>query len=158
MDTRYARHVSVMKAYALFPKTDVFDGSGVLSSDARRALDLIAELVVGSLTNGSDFTHVAATWEGESAAPPSLIALADQGSLTEHVRRCLDPNDPFGGDIRSASNCRMVTFGYDSQAFICLRHEDALPVSPDTKLVVVEEHPEWLVETDWFDGPWPFTE
>ena len=147
-----------MKAYALFPKMDVFDGSKLLSPDARRTLDMIAELVVDCLQDGGDFTHRAAVWDEESNAPPSLVALADRVSLTAHVLRCLDPNDPFGGDIRSASNCRMVTFGYDGQAFVCLRHEDALPVSPNTELVVVEEHSEWLVETDYFDGTWPFTE
>lgn len=147
-----------MKAYALFPKMEVFDGSGVLSPDGSRALDLIAKLVVDSLQDGGDVSHKAANWEEESEAPPSLIALTDRVSLAAHARRCLDPNDPFGGDIRSASNCRMVTFGYDGQAYICLRHEDVPPVSPDAELVVVEEHSEWLVETDWFDGPWPFVE
>ena len=147
-----------MKAYAFFPKMEAFDGSNVLSPDAHRALDLIADLVVDSLQDGGDFTHMAATWDGEAEASPSLITLADRVTLRAHVRKCLDPNDPSGGDIRSTSNCRMIRFGYDGQAFVCLRHEDALPISPDIELVVVEEHSEWLVETDWFDGPWPFTQ
>jgi hypothetical protein len=68
------------------------------------------------------------------------------------IRRSVDPSSSFSATIRSIATCRAATFGYDGQAFLCLRHEDEPPVSPDPSLVVVEERPDFLVECDYFDG------
>ena len=45
-----------------------------------------------------------------------------------------------------------ATFGFDGQAFLCLRHEDEPPVSPAPDLVEVVEDPTYLTGTDFFDG------
>jgi hypothetical protein len=50
------------------------------------------------------------------------------------------------------ATCRAATFGYDGQAFICLRHEDDPPISPAPDLVEVAEEPSLLTETDYLDG------
>ena len=45
---------------------------------------------------------------------------------------------------------RGAFFGYDAQAFLCLRHEDAPPSA--SPLVQVEDRIVMLAETDFFDG------
>ena len=147
-----------MRAFAIFPKADVFDGSGSLSETASAAIAAVARVVGGCLMQGDEDSLQAHTWEGplvEQGTRPSVSSIADRFTLEALVRRCLDPNDHFGGEVRSAHNCRMVTFGFDGQAFICLRHDDTPPQSPEQSLVTIEEHSEWLTQTDWFDGPWP---
>jgi hypothetical protein len=52
-------------------------------------------------------------------------------------------------------NCRSAIFGQDGQAIVCLRREDAAPLSPDTTAITVAEESGWLTETDLFDGGWP---
>ncbi|HEX4303386.1 MAG TPA: hypothetical protein VHZ78_11370 [Rhizomicrobium sp.] len=65
--------------------------------------------------------------------------------------------DPFSGlgryfMVRSLISCRAVTYGYDGQAFLCLRTEDAPPVAPDPELIWVNEWTELLTTTDYLDG------
>jgi hypothetical protein len=146
-----------MKAYVIRPTMDVFDGTGTLGADASRAVHFIAEMVADSLRAGGDDSHRAAVWEGvtETDTPPLLIDLPDRKSFIALARKMLDPNGLLGGDIRSASNCRAATFGQDGQARLCLRHEDAAPVSSDPSLATVTDHSELLVASDLFDGSWP---
>jgi hypothetical protein len=145
-----------MKAYLISPTMDVFDGTGTLTSDASRALDLIAGIVADSLRDGGDGSHQAVVWDGPSMVDQhaSIVALADRESVISLLRKMGDPNNLVGGQVRSVINCRAATFGYDGQAFLCLRHEDTMPVSPDPALATVEQHSEWLTEGDWLDG-WP---
>lgn len=143
-----------MKVYLISPAMDVFDGSGVLSPDARKALSLIANMVADSLREGGDCSHQAVIWEGPSVLDQSysVVALPDRDGVLAAIAKLLDPNDLSGGSIRSIINCRSVTFGHDGQAFLCLRQEDSAPFERDTRLVIVEERSEWLVDTDWLDG------
>lgn len=68
----------------------------------------------------------------------------------------LNMGDPFDPTefymIRSMISCRAVMYGYDAQAFLCLRTEDEAPISPDPDTIVVEERPDLLLETDYLDG------
>lgn len=143
-----------MKAYLISPTMEVFDGTGILNPDANRALSLIAEMVTDSLREGGDCSHRAVVWDGPSIVDQSvsLVALSERDGLVALTRKLLDPNNFVEGAIRSAANCRSATFGQDGQAILCLRHEDTLPLSPDAALATVEEHSEWLAETDLFDG------
>ena len=157
-DISAGRHVLPMRAFAIVPLVDVLDGSGRLSAGGSKAIDVVARIVVDSLTQDQESNLQSITWKGspiEVGTPPKITAIAEPDTLTALVRRCLDPNDLFGGDVRSTTSCRMATFGYDGQAYVCLRHEDAAPKSPDASLVMIEERSEWLVQTDWFDGSWP---
>ena len=143
-----------MKAYIFSPTMEVFDRSGALTSDARSALDLIAEMVADSLREGGDCSHQAVIWDGPSVVDQiaSLVALSDRESLIAVTRKMLDPNNFVEGAIRSATNCRTAVFGQDGQAILCLRHEDTSPRSPDDTIASVEERSEWLAGTDLFDG------
>jgi hypothetical protein len=114
-------------------------------------------MLTDALRQGGDASHAAVVWEGtpiEVGTPPIVTPVPDRDGMIALAKRCLDPNDIFGGDIRSRLNCRVATFGHDGQAYVCLRHEDEMPRSPDTSIVTVDE-PEWLLGTDWFDGGWP---
>lgn len=121
------------------------------------ALDAIAALIADCLRAGGDESHQAIYTDGPTSAeqPPNRVPVADRKSMVALVRQFLDPNGTLGGDVRSTSNCRAVTFGFDGQAFLCLRHADPAPVSKLPELIVVTERSEWLVETDWLDGGWP---
>lgn len=145
-----------MKAFVIRPTIDVFDGSGALTAEASGALDVVADMVVIALRQGGDTSHRAALWEGVTYAgtPPSLIELLDYKSTLEITLRCLDPNDPMGGNIRSTTNCRAATFGDDGETILCLRHSDRAPVSHSV-LINVEECADWLANTDLLDGGWP---
>ena len=150
----------VVKVYALLPNLEIFDGSGLLSSDASRVLDVIASIVADSLRQGGDHSHRAIVWDDGPIVvgiPPLVLDMPDRDSLIAVTKRCLNPHELFGGDIRSALNCRMVTFGYDGQAYLTLRHDDQPPRTHDATLVTIDGRSEWLAETDWFDGAWPNT-
>jgi len=119
-------------------------------------------MVVGALRANGDLLFFDVDWRDpgmpsgspfhEIIAQPHIIRLADEQALTEHVRRSVDPYDPIGATIRSIATCRAATFGYDGQAFLCLRHEDIAPVSADQSLVEIKEWSGYLTETDYFDG------
>lgn len=68
----------------------------------------------------------------------------------------MNMGDPFSPThfhmIRSMISCRAVMYGWDAQAFLCLRTEDEAPVSPDPATIVVEERPDLLLDTDYLDG------
>ena len=150
-------HHDTVRAYVIRPTMDVFDGSGSLRPNAASALALIAEMVADSLRAGGDDSHHAAVWDGPTSVgtPPKLSIVAHRDELVALARKLLDPNAGLGGDIRSAVNCRTVTFGQDGQALLCLRREDSAPASPDSTRAIVTESSDWLAGTDLFDGSWP---
>ena len=78
--------------------------------------------------------------------------LGERAQVVETALGLLNPNNFAEGDIRSAINCRAVTFGQDGQAILCLRHEDSTPQLPPSGLVTMEEGSGWLTETDLLDG------
>ncbi len=97
----------------------------------------------------------APAWQGWTGglAEPHGVRLSDPETLMIVVRLSVDPYAGAGATVvRSIATCRAVTFGWDGQAYLCLRHEDDPPVSPNPTLVVVEERPELISETDYFDG------
>lgn len=123
---------------------------------------MIAGVVVESLRRAGDMFHYDVAWSNpgkepgsgfdEDLAEPHILQLDTEAKLIERVRRSVDPNGGIGGTIRSIATCRAVTFGFDGQAFMCLRHEDPMPVAPDPAWVIVEERRELLGESDYFDG------
>ena len=148
-----------MRAYIIDPP---FETYGVEDERTSAAVDLIADIVLRSLRRGGDTFHYCVVWANpgeepdgnwnEDIAVPHVFKLDTEGVLRDWLRKCVDPNRPGWGIVRSIATCRCVTFGYDGQALLCLRHEDDPPVSPDASLAVVEERPEFLADCDYFDG------
>jgi hypothetical protein len=148
-----------MRAYIIDPP---FETYGVEDERTSAAIDLTADIVCQSLRRGGDTFHYSVVWANpgeepdgmwnEEIAEPHIVKLDTEDALRDWLRKSIDPNKPGGWTVRSIATCRCVTFGYDGQAFLCLRHEDEPPVSPDTSLAVVEERSEFLAETDYFDG------
>jgi len=149
-----------MKVYGVFPTFDLGEPN---NDRVKASVSIVSDIVVGCLRAGGDVFHYVvdwrdpgkAAWQGwtEGLAEPHVVPLDDPDKLTRLVR---DSVDPFSGRsatvIRSIATCRAATFGFDGQAFLCLRHEDEPPISPDTDLVVVEDRPGLLTESDYFDG------
>ena len=148
-----------MKAYAIFPTVELE------REDTRSVtcIDLVTGLVVQALRAGGDTFQYAVEWRDPGSTPDCGIFHAERAeahihnlrneqALTARVRAAVDPFNSAALTIRSIATCRAVTFGYDGQAFLSLRHEDEAPISPDTTLAVVRERPEYLTETDYFDG------
>lgn len=151
--------LSTMKAYAIFPTF------GLTKDDprSRACIDLVSAIVVEALRRDGDHFHFAVDWLDPGAAPdsgvfhedvaePHIKPLGDAHALIARVRRSIDPFNGSGSTVRSIATCRAATFGYDGQAFICLRHEDEPPVTPDSSLVGIEERSDLLIHTDYFDG------
>lgn len=148
-----------MRSYIIGPP---FEMSGHNDERTTAAINLISDVVFDSLRCGGDSFQHAVVWADpgdepggtfhEDIAEPHVLELKSDEALRGWLRKSVDPNDVGGGDVRSIATCRCVTFGYDGQAFLCLRHEDEPPISPDLELAVVEERPELLVNTDYFDG------
>ena len=149
-----------MKAYEILPLIEmtVEDDPRVISCHS-----LITELVCNSLRADGDTFHVAVDWRDpdreswgmctDGVAQPQVVRLDTPESLRELVRLSTDPFSSKGAStIRSMATCRAATFGYDGQAFLCLRHEDNPPASPNKELVEVAECPDLLTNTDYFDG------
>ena len=143
-----------MRVHILRPKSDVFDGSGKLSQEADATLTIIADLVANHLREGGDCSHRAVVWDGPSMLERTATVrpLGERAEVVKTALRLLNPNNFAEGDIRSAINCRAVTFGQDGQAILCLRHEDSTPRLPPSGLVTMEEVSKWLTETDLLDG------
>lgn len=148
-----------MKAYIIDPPFKMFGSHDERTS---ASINLIADLVFDSLRRGGDTFQHAVVWADpgeepggvfhEDIAEPHVFELKSDEALRDWLRQSVDPNKVGGGDVRSISTCRCVTFGYDGQAFLCLRHDDEPPVSPDTELAVVEERADLLMNADYFDG------
>ncbi len=148
-----------MRAYIIDPP---FHGFGVQDERTRAATDLIAQIVTQCLRRGGDTFHYSVVWANpgeepdgiwnEDVAQPHVVKLDTEAALREWLRKSIDPNRPGGWSVRSVATCRCATFGYDGQALLCLRHEDEAPVSPDASLAIVEERPDLLTQTDFFDG------
>ncbi|MDG2534605.1 hypothetical protein P6144_13165 [Sphingomonas sp. HITSZ_GF] len=154
-----------MKLYLIAPAFELY-GKDVAAERTRAAIALITQLVCDALRDGDD-TQLTSEWrrpDGTMAdvldtdSRLAIVPLRDAAALHAHVEAAIDPNGVLpschirGADVRSAVNCRAVSFGYDGQAFLCLRFEDPAPVSTDPDLAVVEERSDWLATTDYLDG------
>ena len=153
-----------MKAFSIVPPFELIE-EGFSSEKSQASISLIARLTFECLRAGGDIFQFAVDWRDPEApinaagfdnalAQPHLISLQSDEDLLGWIRRLLDQDFSAGGGgtIRSVATCRAVTFGFDGQAFLCLRLEDSVPVSPDPTLAVVHEEPTLLTETDYFDG------
>lgn len=150
-----------MKAYGIFPAFDLDDPADPAVQDC---ISLITTIVCASLRADGDVFHAAIEWRDPGNEPwsgpvtmgvakPNVVLIPDREKLEALVRMSVDPfSGKCVGDIRSIATCRAATFGYDGQGFLCLRHEDAPPVSPRPDIAVVEERPELISECDYFDG------
>ncbi len=151
-----------MKAYGAFPAFELY-GAGIADARTQAAIALIVEIVIDALRRDGDRFHYAVDWRNPGAASllgqwsgdvaaPHVVPFSDADDLRDAIHRAIDPNIVGWCLIRSIATCRAATFGYDGQAFLCLRHEDAPPISPDTSLVTVEARPDMLTGSDRFDG------
>ena len=148
-----------MRAYIIDPPFKMFGSDDDRTS---AAIKHIADIVFGCLRRGGDTFQFAVAWADpgdepggifhEDMAEPHVFRLDSDDALLQWLRKSVDPNTDGGGTVRSIATCRSVTFGYDGQALICLRHEDPPPVSSDPLLAVVEERPDLITDTDWLDG------
>lgn len=149
-----------MRTYGLFPVGNIGNDPLV---DAEY-LDLAANLICDSLRLEGDNFHYCVDWKdpksventiffNEKNAVPHVEQIQDEGKLYHRIRASLDPNgEVYGGVIRSIATCRAVAFGYDGQAFLCLRHEDTRPKTPNETLLLITEENNFAYEYDYFDG------
>jgi len=150
-----------MKVYGIFPAYDRCDVDA--DEKEEQCVRIVAGMVFDCLRSDGDDFHFVVDWRDpgapadtgvfhEDIAEPQILELRQSDALREWLLKAVHPNVPAGGTVRSIATCRSATFGYDGQAFVCLRHEDEPPVSPDPSLVAVEERPDILLEYDLFDG------
>lgn len=157
-----------MKAFGIYPAFDLIDYE---ATDSRyvACIELISKIVLEALQQGGDYFYYAVDWRNPEASPltgvwengianPHIIELTNSEHLRSIIRQCLDPSEPVRTTIRSIATCRAVKFGYDGQAFLCLRHEDPNPTSPDSTLVDVENWSDCISKSDLFDGWLPEAE
>lgn len=149
-----------MRAYGIFPTFDMTDPN---DDRVQECVALVTEIVCGRLRAEGDTFHVTVDWRDPGGEPWGIctegvarahsVSLTDPAELAEVVRFSIDPwSGKSASVIRSTATCRAATFGFDGQAFLCLRHDDDAPVSPNSALIVIEERPELLTDTDYFDG------
>lgn len=155
-----SRNKRAMRAYGIFPMFDMMN-----PEDARVqvCIALVTEIVCSRLRADGDCFHITIDWRDPGAEPWSActegvaqahtVSLTDPAELEKVVRFSVDPYiEKSASVIRSTATCRAATFGFDGQAFLCLRHDDDAPISPDPALILIEENPRLLTETDYFDG------
>ena len=159
-DDRPFRDGGRMRAYGIFP---TFDFRSADESRTQNCISLVSEIVLERLRAGGDEFHYVVDWRDPESSPwqgwtedlaePHVIPLSDPDKLARLVRMSVDPfSVGSAAVIRSIATCRAATFGFDGQDFLCLRHEDEPPASPDSTLVTIEELPDLLTGTDYFDG------
>jgi hypothetical protein len=148
-----------MKCYAVFPVFHLTQHD----ERSRACIEVVSRTVVDALRQGGDNFHYVVDWLDPGAAPNGgsfhedlaqahIQQLEDADTLMDRIRRSVDPFNGIGSTVRSIATCRAATFGYDGQAFLCLRHEDDPPITLDPSLAVVEERSDYLTRTDYFDG------
>ncbi|RZJ37556.1 MAG: hypothetical protein EON86_17030 [Brevundimonas sp.] len=126
-------------------------------------MEPIARLIHGYLQRDSYAGLVGLRHENEIGEAPSVpVSKVGEWRLrrfeteAEVFAALMNMGDPFVPTdfftIRSMISCRSVMYGYDAQAFLCLRTEDEAPASPDPSLILVEERPDLLLQTDYLDG------
>jgi hypothetical protein len=152
-----------MKACAIFPSFEMY-GEGISDEKTQAAISLISQLAFDCLRSNGDHFQFVVDWHDPGVLPqvagftdaiaePHIVQLLSDQDLLARIRSAVDPNGGgLGGTIRSIATCRALTFGFDGQAFLCLRLEDEMPVSPDATLATVADQPEMLTGTDYFDG------
>ncbi|PSJ37883.1 hypothetical protein [Allosphingosinicella deserti] len=148
-----------MKAYGISPVIDLADPE---DSRVQACISLVTDIVCQALRARGDCFHYAVDWRDpggpewstctEDLAKPQVHTLSDPREIARLVRMSVDPFSGKAAIIRSIATCRAVTFGYDGQAFLCLRHEDDPPTSSDPSLVTTEDRSDLLADTDYFDG------
>ncbi|MBP6380001.1 MAG: hypothetical protein KA312_06245 [Sphingorhabdus sp.] len=154
-----------MKMYLIGPKTRANeDSNSALTAATRTTNSIIVETLFACLTYGADNSHNG-IWYGSfnpDGNPPdaeyngvSIRHLADPAALRQWLSEAIDSKHGHGCEVRSTINCRVVTFGYDGQAFLTLRTEDPEPVVSDSGIVTIEECSKWLIDTDYQDGMIP---
>ena len=159
-DIQSLHNAAWMKAYGIFPTFELSDPNDGRVKDC---ISLVSGIVLDRLQAAGDAFYYVVDWRDPGSLPwqgwtdgiaePHVVSLSDPDMLAQLVRISVDPFSAGSAVvIRSIATCRAVTFGFDGQAFLCLRHEDEPPVSPDTTLVTIEERPEFLTESDYFDG------
>ena len=164
-----------MKLYYIGPKLDERTMTPeVIDNRMREAIEPIADLILAqfrpdtfqALVGLSGLNRSPEDEEAEVPPPyPALLPgqeafgrwLAIRFDSEASVRAALlNMGDSYAASelfsIRSIISCRSVFYGYDGQAFLCLRTEDQPPVSPDNDLVLVEERQDLLTDTDYADG------
>jgi hypothetical protein len=57
-------------------------------------------------------------------------------------------SDEFGIVLRG-EGCRLISFGYDYDAYICVKHSDVM--SEYTEGISLSDTSNGLIETDWYD-------
>ena len=150
-----------VKVYGIFPAFDLHGANA--REDEARCIAIVAGMVFDCLRADGDDFHYLVDWRDPGAPPdmpgfnsdiaePHIVELRRPDALRDCLTKAVDPDGTGGGTVRSIATCRAATFGFDGQAYVCLRHEDAPPVSPDPSLVIVEERPDILLKTDLFDG------
>jgi hypothetical protein len=135
-----------MKTYIIEPEIDLIDPKDI---QVVTCLKLISEVVFDHLRYGGDHFHYTVDWRNpedtalngywnSEVAQPHIVSLTDANELMKVIRLSLNPWDRTWAIIRSVATCRMATFGYDGQAFLCLREADKAPMSPNPFLVNIE--------------------
>jgi hypothetical protein len=149
-----------MQLYLIAPR--LADNSDDAAADARlrMCVQSIADLILHHLSGDPALFGMRHIGESSDAifkpetryGYADVLRIADSGMLREILVACGDRHSSKWMLIRSLVTCRAVFYGYDGQAFVCLPSEAAPIVSPDDRLIMVEECSHMLVETDWLDG------
>ncbi len=156
-----------MKLYYTGPNVNVTTtADDVIDARMRAAIVPIADLILGYFRADSFAALVGLTGLNPPYPPVAPGQRAFGRYRITHFQTETDVRaalvgmgNPFGGPahwphymVRSMISCRSVFYGYDGQAFLCLRTEDAPQISPDPELIWVEERTELLTTSDYLDG------
>jgi hypothetical protein len=152
-----------LKVYGIYPLQDVIEASSDPLATEAVCVDIVTDIIVESLHHdGYQFCYCV-DWRNPGdndsegyfdtrIAKPHIIHFGSDKELRDAIYKYVHPRIAGGNIIRSIATCRAVTTGWDGQAFICLRHEDPVPKSPNETLVVVQQFKDFLANYDLFDG------
>jgi hypothetical protein len=123
-------------------------------------LDALVELVADAMMPTGNESLIGVWRIGEASmhdepfdaeyAGKRVKALTDRGVLLATLRRIADPDEGYFMWVRCQTTCRSIFFGYDAQAFLCLRHADIAPAR--STLICVEDCSDLLAGSDYLDG------
>jgi len=160
-----------MKLYYIGPNLSADASSAHVKSISLKAAEPIADLILEQFqpdgfsallgltacTGGSGSLRRGGGWErfGRYGVTRFQSEAEVRATLLE-MGNCYGDNATTSNEsffcVRSMLSCRSVTYGFDGQAFLCLRTDDDPPVSPNPNIVLVEERTDLLTQTDYMDG------
>jgi len=150
-----------MRLYLISPVIHADADKDAADARLRASINPIAELILAHVVDDPALFAVRPA-RGEiskRSLPPTrtydyanVAEIPDATTLLKVIKDSLDPFSGKWSEIRSLVTCRVVSCGYDGEAYVLLPTDDSVVESPDPTLISVKDVSPFLLKSDLLDG------